>query len=116
MNRKKLLQNPRYVLELLRQERFSPRRVHRTEIHTVNLLKQLSLSWFLKVLSRYFVCACHMTYIRHHVLIKMDNGIFPGKAPSSACRSSLSAWCMSLLPELPLLSQTTRSRCTWRPP
>lgn len=116
MNRKKLLQAPRYVLELPRKERFSPRRVHRTEIHTVNLLKQLSLPWFLKVLSRYFVCACHVTYIRHHVLIKMDNGVFPGKAPSSACRSSLSAWCMLLLTELSLLSQTTRSWCTWRPP
>lgn len=68
------------MLELLRWERFRPRQVHRTEIHTVNLPKQLSLSWFLKVLPRYFVCTCHMTYIRHHILIKTDTSVFPGKA------------------------------------
>lgn len=92
------------MLELLRWERFRPRQVYRTEIHTVNLPKQLSLSWFLKVLPRYFVCTCHMTCIRHHILIKTDTSVFPGKAPILRLQERLScsvhvaaAWASSLL-------------------
>lgn len=92
------------MLELLRWERFRPRQVYRTEIHTVNLPKQLSLSWFLKVLPRYFVCTCHMTHIRHHILIKTDTSVFPGKAPILRLQEKLNcsvhvtaAWASSLL-------------------
>lgn len=92
------------MLELLRWERFRPRQVYRTEIHPVNLPKQLSLSWFLKVLPRYFVCTCHMTYIRHHILIKTDTSVFPGKAAMLRLQERLScsvhvtaAWASSLL-------------------
>lgn len=80
------------MLELLRWERFRPRLVYRTEIHAVNLLKQLSLPWFLKVLPRYFVCTCHMTYIRHHILIKTDTSVFPGKAPILRLQERLSCF------------------------
>ena len=80
------------MLELLRQERFRPRQAYRTEIHAVNLLKQLSLSWFLKVLPRYFVWTCHMTYIRHHILIKTDTSVFPGKAPILRLQEQLSCF------------------------
>lgn len=76
--------------------------MYRTEIHTVNLPKQLSLSWFLKVLPRYFVCTCHMTYIRHHILIKTDTSVFPGKAPILRLQERLSCsvhvTALSLLP------------------
>lgn len=80
------------MLELPRQERFRPRQVYGTEIHPVNLLKQLSLSWFLKVLPRYFVCTCHMTRIRHRSLIKTDTSVFPGKAPILRLQEQLSCF------------------------